>query len=201
MCRNRRAAGAGGLTGGTGTAKTCAQRTRSTGDTMSEPILKVMENGQPLDYTFDDLMHYHGFGFPGGVAHGFKAMERALPLLAGGERPERREIAIRTAFRGPGGRDAFEMVTRAVTEGQYSVEAELAQPERGETLKGYVFLLAYRGTEVRLRIREGIVRDEFIALGRKPDRSPEEDERLTWLKQEMADRMRKLPATEIYDPF
>jgi hypothetical protein len=168
---------------------------------MSETTLKVMEDGRPLDYTFADLMHYHGFGFPGGVAHAFKVMERALPLLAAGERPERREIAIRTAFRGPGGRDAFEMVTRALTEGRYSVEAALAQPERGETLKGYVFILTYRGTEVRLRIREGHVRDEFIALARKTDRTPDEEQRLTELKQEMADRLLALPATEIYEPF
>jgi hypothetical protein len=168
---------------------------------MNETTLKVMEDGKPLDYTVAELMHYHGFGFPGGVAHAFKVMERALPLLAGGERPERREIAIRTAFRGPGGRDAFEMVTRALTEGRYSVEAELAQPERGETLKGYVFILTYRGTEIRLRIRAGHVRDEFIALARKTDRTPDEERRLTELKQEMADRLLALPATEIYDQF
>lgn len=161
--------------------------------------LHVREDGQDLFYSYADLMAFHGFGFPGGVAHGFKVLERALPLLAGGEAPERREIAIRTAFRGPGGRDAFEMVTRSLTENRYVVDAALERPERGETLARYVFELSYRGTTVHLQIREGLVRDEFIALGRKADRSPEDNLRLTHLKQEMADRLLSTPADEVYD--
>lgn len=169
--------------------------------TRLDTALAVFENGRPLSYRFGDLMHYHGFGFPGGVAHAFKVMERALPLLSPDGPPERREIAIRTPFRGPGARDAFEMVTRCLTEDRYTVDAALAQPERGETLKGYVFVLSYRDAVVRLRIRAGIVRDEFIVLGRKPDRTPEEDARLEALKQDMADRLLALPATAIYDLF
>lgn len=168
---------------------------------MSDTRLTVLENGKELSYSYADLMHYHGFGFPGGVAHAFKVMERALPLLANGALVERREITIHTAFRGPGGRDAFEMVTRGLTEGRYLVEADLAQPERGDTLKGYVFLLSYRGTEVALRIREGIVRDAFIALGRKTDRTAEEDAQLETMKSEMAARLLALPADEVYDLF
>ncbi|WP_196260812.1 hypothetical protein [Pelagibacterium limicola] len=163
--------------------------------------LTVAEDGKVLHFSYDDLMRYHGFGFPGGVAHGLKVLERALPLLSPDEPAERREISIRTPFRGPGARDAFEIVTRSLTEGRYSVEADLAQPERGETLKGYVFILSYRDKTVRLRIREGIVREEFIFLGRKPDRTAEETIRLTELKQDMAERLLALPATDIYDPF
>lgn len=161
--------------------------------------LHVREAGQDLHYRFADLLAYHGFGFPGGVAHGFKVLERALPLLAGGAAPERREIEIRTAFRGPGARDAFEMVTRSVTEGRYVVDAALERPERGETLARYVFVLTYRGTTVRLQIRDGLVRDEFIALGRKTDRTVEEDLRLNQLKQDMADRLLATPAAGVYD--
>jgi hypothetical protein len=56
----------------------------------------------------------HGRSAIGGVAHGFKVMERALPLLVGGGLPERAGIVIDSAFGGAGARDAFEMVTRAV---------------------------------------------------------------------------------------
>ncbi|MBK8082717.1 MAG: hypothetical protein IPK28_02180 [Devosia sp.] len=161
--------------------------------------LTVLENGRKLNYSYADLMHYHGFGFPGGVAHAFKVMERALPLLDAGHPPERREIEIRTAFRGPGARDAFEMVTRGLTEGRYIVDAALERPERGETLMRYVFVLTYRGTAVRLQIREGIVRDEFISLGRKPDRTPAEEARLELLKRDMADRLLALPAEAAYE--
>lgn len=161
--------------------------------------ITVREAGKTLAYTYADLMLFHGFGFPGGVAHAFKVLQRALPLLDNGAPPERREIVIRTAFRGPGARDAFEMVTRSLTEGHYVVDAALERPERGETLARYVFVLTYRETTVRLQLRDGIVRDEFIALGRKADRDPEDELRLTYLKQEMAQRLLAMGAAEVYD--
>lgn len=161
--------------------------------------LTVLENGAPLTYSYADLMLYHGFGYPGGVAHAFKVMQRALPLLDGGNPPERREIGIRTAFRGPGARDAFEMVTRGLTENRYIVDPTLERPERGETLARYVFVLSYRGNTLRLEIRDGIVRNEFIALGRKPDRTPDEEARLTVLQTDMATRLLATPADAAYD--
>jgi hypothetical protein len=161
--------------------------------------LTVHEDGRPLAYGFDDLVAYHGFGYPGGVAHALKVMEAAFPLLAGGAPPERREIAIRTAFRGPGARDAFEMVTRAVTGERYVVDHALEMPERGETLERYVFVFSYRGTLAKLRIREGLVRDDFVALGRKTGRTPEEERELTRLKADMAERLVALPGAAVYE--
>ena len=161
--------------------------------------LAVRESGRELIYTIDMLTAYHGFGFPGGVAHAFKAMELALPLLDPEGPPERREILIATPFKGPGGRDAFEMVTRCVTEGRYLVDPDLMKPERGDILKGYVFNFTYRGRTVFTQIRDGHVREEFILLGRKPDRSPEEEERLAFLKQEMAERLLATKASDVYE--
>lgn len=166
---------------------------------MTDNTLIVLENGTPITFSFADLLRYHGHGFPGGVTHGFKVMQRAFPLLSPDGPPERREIIIETAFRGPGARDAFEMVTRCLTEARYTVDAGLEENHRGETLERYVFRLHYRGRTVDLHIRDGHVRDEFIQLGRKPARTPDEEARLTWLKQEMADRLLALPASDIYD--
>lgn len=168
---------------------------------MNEDRITVAEGGRPLSYGFDALTLYHGYGFPGGVGHGFRVMQRAFALLSPDEPPERREISVRTAFRGPGARDAFEMVTRSTSEERYVVVDALAEPERGDTLMRYVFHVSYRDKTVKLHIRDGIVRDDFIALGRKPDRTPAEDEQLTELKRDMAKRLLALPADEIYDPF
>ena len=165
----------------------------------SQNQLTVRESGRELTYTIDMLTAYHGFGFPGGVAHAFKAMELALPLLDPDAPPERREISIATPFKGPGGRDAFEMVTRCVTEGRYLVDPDLMKPERGDILKGYVFNFTYRGTTVFIQIRDGHVREEFILLGRKPKRTPDEDRRLAYLKQEMADRLLAARASDVYE--
>ena len=150
-------------------------------------MLTVYESGHPIEFTFADLMKYHGPEFPGGVAHGFTVMRHAFSILGD---VERREVQVRTAFPGPGGRDAVEMVLRAVTDGRYVVDSELAATERGATLARYVWQFTWRERSVTLQIRDdGLVTDEFIALGAEPGRTDAENARLTVLKQEMTDRL------------
>ena len=161
--------------------------------------LDVLDHGEPVSVTFDDLLKYHGRSAIGGVAHGFKVMERAFPLLCDGAPPKRYDINIETAFPGPGARDAFEMVTRAVTGDRFVVDPSLARPERGDTLARYVFRVAYRRRAVTLTIREGFVVAEFIRLARTEGRTAQEEVRLTVLKAEMAERLLARPATEVYD--
>lgn len=161
--------------------------------------IEVVDQGGVLAYTFADLMLYHGPGSPGGVAHAVKVLERALPLLEPGALLERREIGVQTAFAGPGARDGFEMVTRAVTEGRYVVDDTLARPEHGLTRERFVFRLSYRGRTVTLVLRDGYVSAEFIALVRIAERTVEQENRLTVLKQEMADRLLASPAADVYD--
>jgi hypothetical protein len=162
--------------------------------------IEVLEKGQVLAFSFADLMLYHGPGSPGGVAHAFKIMERAFPMLAApGERLERRDIVIATAFGGPGARDAFEMVTRAVTGDRFQIDMALARPERGKSLERFVFRVGYRGLSVTLAIRDGFVTDEFIGLARRKERTPEEEALLDRLKLEMADRVMSSIAADVYD--
>jgi hypothetical protein len=161
--------------------------------------IEVADEGSALVYSFDDVMLYHGPGSPGGVAHAVKVMERVLPLLEPQGLPERREIEVETAFAGPGARDGFEMVTRAVTEGRYLVDDALARPERGPMRERFVFRLGYRGRRVTAVLREGFVGEEFIALAGMQQRSAEQENRLTVLKREMAELLLATPASEVYD--
>jgi len=165
---------------------------------MSSTIV-VRDQEQAIAFSFADLMRYHGPGSPGGVAHAFKVLERALPLLEPDGIAQRRELIVHTAFGGPGARDAFELVTRAVTEDRYVVDPRLERAERGRALARFVFRLGYREREVTLALREGYVSDEFIDLARTPDRSPAQESRLTTLKQEMAELVMSTPAVEVYD--
>jgi len=161
--------------------------------------LHLVDRGRPLAFTFADVLDYHGPGSPGGAAHAFKVLERALPLLDPGAPCERREIVIETAFGGPGARDAFELVTRAVTGDRYHVDPALARPERGRALADFVFRLGYRGRRATLTLREGFVSDEFIDLARTEGRDAEQERRLDGLKREMADRVMARPAENVYD--
>jgi hypothetical protein len=161
--------------------------------------IEVVDQGRVVSFSFADLMRYHGGGSPGGVAHAFKVLERALPLLEPEGRCERREIVVETAFGGPGAHDAFEIVTRAVTGDRFRVDAGLARPERGRALERFVFRLSYRGRATTLALRDGFVTEEFIDLARTDRRTPDQEGRLDVLKREMADRVMARPASEVYD--
>jgi hypothetical protein len=163
------------------------------------PSLHVVERGTLLTFAFDDLMRYHGPGSPAGVAIAFKVLELGLPLLDSGAPPARREIAIRTAFGGPGARDAFELVTRAVTEGRYVVDPQLVRPARGRALERFVFTLTHPETTVTLLLRDGFVQNEFIDLARTQLRSPAEEARLDVLKRELAACVMAAPAAEVLE--
>nr|WP_299503022.1 hypothetical protein [uncultured Rhizobium sp.] len=160
--------------------------------------ITVRENGKDLTFSFNDINAYHGGGFPGGVVHGLKAMQAAFPLLS--DAPlERREISVLTAFSGPGGRDALEMVTRAMTDGRLVVDKSIGGREVINDHPGpYVFRFTYRGKTVEAVIKPGHVREEFVTLGAKKDKTPEEIARHEALKAEMASRLRPVAAEQIY---
>lgn len=56
--------------------------------------ITVLEKGQKLEFSFEDLLKYHGVGYPGGVAHAFQVMQRAFPQLDVGKLLERREVEL-----------------------------------------------------------------------------------------------------------
>ena len=141
----------------------------------------VLEKGQKLEFSFEDLLKYHGVGYPGGVAHAFQVMQRAFPR--------------------PGGLDAFEMVTRCVTGGRIHVDKDL--PEAAGILESphgrYYFRFSYRGKTVVVTIRPGFVRQDFIEMARKPNRTEEEEVILAQMKRDMAKRLLDAKPEEVYD--
>jgi hypothetical protein len=161
--------------------------------------IEVVDRGERISFSFEDVLKYHGPRSPGGAAHAFKVLERGLPLLDPDGPCERREIVVETAFGGPGARDAFEMVTRAVTDNRFRVDPGLARPERGRAMERFTFRLRYRDRSTTLTVREGFVSDEFIDLARTEPRDVDQERRLDALKREMAGRVLAHPATEVYD--
>ena len=158
-------------------------------------MLEVTERGERIAFSFEDVLRYHGGHSPGGAAIAYKVLERALPELG----PcERREIAIETAFGGPGARDAFELVTRAVTGGRYEVGDALARPDRGRVLERFAWRLSHPGRAVALVLREGFVDEEFIDLARA-ERDAAQEARLTELKRALAGRVLARPAAEVVE--
>jgi hypothetical protein len=161
--------------------------------------IEVVDQETLLRFTFDDLLRYAGPGSPGGVAMAFVAMRAAFPQLDPDHPVQRREIVIETAFRGPGGRDGFEHVTRGLTDGRYLVTDALEHPERGMALEQFVFRFRYRGRECTLLVREGVVTDEFVTMARKSDRTPDEERHFTAMKQGLADRLLASPPETVFE--
>lgn len=162
--------------------------------------LVVHDHGEAISISFDDVVKYHGRSSIGGAAHAFKAMERAFPLLSPGEPPERYDLTVESGFPGGGARDAFEMVTRAVTGERYQLVSEPAPDGAPEAPGGHFFFrLGYRGTVVDLVLRPGLVPDDFVQVACKEGPTPAEVVLAQELKEEMAEQLLSLPADEVYD--
>ena len=162
--------------------------------------LVVLDHDEPISVAFDDLLKYHGRSSIAGVAHAFKAMERAFPLLSPGEPPDRYDITVESGFPGGGARDAFEMVTRAVTGDRYTLTSEPPPAGAPEAPGGHFFFrLGYRGTVVDLVLRPGLVPEDFLDVACKDGPTPAEADNAQQLKEEMAERLLPMPADEVYD--
>jgi hypothetical protein len=165
---------------------------------LADPVV-VVDQGRELAFSFEDMLRYNGHRSPGGVAHAFKVLQRALPELEPGGLLERRALSIETPFAGPGARDAFELATRAVTEGRYRIEPSLTRPDHGRARERFVFNLRYYDRAVMLALRESYVTEEFLELAARAERSPEEERDLDALKAEMAARVMSAPANDVYE--
>lgn len=165
---------------------------------MDETIL-VEELGQLLEFSYTDMLCYAGPYSPAGVATAFKAMQRAFAALSPNQPPQRRSIVIRTAFAGPGARDGFEAVTRAVTDGRYIVEPALARPDRGRLLQSFVFQMLIRGRTATLLLRPGFITAEFFELAANGERDHAEEAHLDELKAQLAQRILGASAEDVYE--
>ena len=165
---------------------------------MSETIA-VNERGRELTYGFEEMNRYHGGGSPAGVATAFKVLQRAFALLSPDRPPERRSVEIRTAFRGPGARDGFEAVTRAVSDERFAVDRALVRSDLGRLREDFVFTVGIGSTSVTLVLRDGFVREEFIDLARTPNRTADQEIRLDLLKAQLAQALLAAPADQLYD--
>ena len=131
------------------------------------PFLTVNDEGSPLRFGIRDAFSYHGYDAPGGVVLGFRLLQRAFALLAPGKTPERRKLALHTAFPGFGLRDTMELVTRMVTDGRYSVDTAIDDERAQEGVAGrFYYCFAFEGRSVELAPIPGYPGPDFIRLGK-----------------------------------
>ena len=162
--------------------------------------ITVRENGSSITISYVEIMKYHGTGYPGGAAYALKVMQRVFPLLDDGQPPERRDIFIDTAFMGKGGRDAFEMVTRCVSDGRYNADPELPEAQNAEESPGghYYFRFRYREKVVAAELMPEFGHEEFNRISAKAKKTPEEIRKLATMRLELAERVLKASPEAVY---
>ena len=89
--------------------------------------LSIDDQDGPLEIGFEDLKKFHGTRSICGLTVGFTILSAAWPHLSAGQPLARDTIEIETGFPGPGARDAFEMITRAVSREAYHIRTGIFQ--------------------------------------------------------------------------
>ncbi|BBX44210.1 hypothetical protein GCM10009641_72380 [Mycobacterium cookii] len=166
-----------------------------------DATILVQELGQLLEFSYTDMLCYAGPYSPAGVALALKVMQRAFAALTPNHPPQRRSVVIRTALVESGARDGFESVTRAVTDGRYTVDPALARPDRGRLLQSFVFQVVVSGRTATLLLRPGFVTAEFIDLAGRAERSQAEESDFDQIKAHLAQRLLAAPAEDVCELF
>lgn len=163
------------------------------------PTLIVADSGQPIAFTLQDAFNYHGYDAVGGVVFGFRLLQRTIALLTkDGELLERRELALFTAFPGMGAKDGFELVSRMVSEGRFTLDVDYIHPAAQRGIAGsFYFKFSYRGKNVELAPAIGQPPESFLAMGRASKRAGATEEiqrRWTDSKYQLANALLTLDA-------
>ena len=127
-------------------------------------VIRIYDEPSDLTFVFDDLVRFHGTKSICGLTVSFKVMEAAWQELWTGAPPRREELSVASGFPGPGTRDGFEMVTRAVSRDAFRIIPDAKPtPLVSEAAKGaYFFQLSDNRQIIELGLKPGMLPDDFI---------------------------------------
>ncbi len=127
-------------------------------------VIKIFNKPTDLIFGFDDLVKFHGTNSICGLTVSFKVMEAAWKEIWSVSPPRREDLSVVSGFPGPGTRDGFEMVTRAVSRDTYRVIPDAKPgPLVSEAAKGaYFFQLCDDKQIIELGLKPGMLPEDFI---------------------------------------
>lgn len=169
--------------------------------TLIAPEIAVIDYGTTLTIGYEDCIKYHGRTNIGGVALGFRLMQRAFTDLSPAGPPDRAAVSVRTAFPGLGVRDAVEMIARTTTRAAYHLDTTMAPASAPEAVEGRFWFEVSVNDDRRTYITApGAVGEEFITLGRVSKQrplTPVEHARWSELKEDLAARIMAAPINAV----
>jgi len=163
----------------------------------SNPTISVMAEEEPIVIGFDALAAYHGQAALAMLAITFQGLRATLPILSPREPAHRAAISVLSGHPGPGVRDAFEFVTRAVTRGAYIVDRTLSESRLNpEADLSYSFVILLDGRSARAALKAGILPARFFELIAIKDKTDSDRAEFSLLKRTIAVRaLEEDPAT------
>jgi hypothetical protein len=170
-------------------------------DPTASPTITVMGEEDPIEINFGAVAAYHGQGAMAMLAITFRAIGLALKTLSPDRPVKRNDIIIVSGHPGPGVRDSFEFVTRAVTRGCYTVdrslpEARLAPPPADLS---YSFHVTIGGRTAEIAVLPEALPARFFALTFNPSRTAWEDAEARALRKAIAVDVLAAPAEKLFE--
>lgn len=170
---------------------------------MTPATIPIRDGEDLIEFTFADVEKYHGQGSIGGAALGFQVLRAGLRALFPGAPPRRDEITIFTGHPGPGFRDAFELITRAVARNAYRVDT--SRPEgRYNPFHPHAYswsIASADGRTAELVLREGLIPPRFFELWDLVARdvaTRADRQELDLVKRQVADDVLTLPLGDLF---
>ena len=171
--------------------------------TMSDegPVISIMGEEEIIEIPFSAVAAFHGQAALAMLAVTFQALRLALGRLSPDRAPLRAEISVVSGHPGPGVRDAFEFVTRALTRGVYRVDRSRPQARLapGGADMSYSFRVTVGGASAELALRPDVLPERFFALNFTRSRTAEDEIELSRLKRSVAARVLATPPEQLFD--
>lgn len=156
----------------------------------ADPVVVIMGEEEPIAIPFSSVAAFHGQAALAMLAITFQGVRLALHALLPDRAARRDEISVVSGHPGPGVRDAFEFVTRAVTRGAYCVDVSLPDARFVSARNiSYSFRISIADRTARLALRPDVLPPHFFALNFESWRTPEDDAALSRLKRAIATRV------------
>lgn len=167
---------------------------------MASPTITVMGEEDPIEIDFAAVAAYHGQGALAMLAVTFRALEAALKALSPDRVPQRRNIAVVSGHPGPGVRDSFEFVTRAVTRGVYTVDRSLPDARLAPSADlSYSFRVTLDGKTAEIAVLPTVLPERFFALTFNPSRTAAEEAEAKRLRKSIAAEVLAAPADQLFE--
>jgi hypothetical protein len=120
---------------------------------------------ESITINYAAVAAYHGQSALAMLAITFQALRAMLPVLSPDRPAPRDALSIVSGHPGPGVRDTFEFVTRAVTRNAYVVDRSLPDARLNSSANvSYSFVVSLGERKVRAYLKDGILPQRFFEL-------------------------------------